>query len=78
MSTGIWRPHPLHAVILELLEKKGALEDGELLDLVKGEYGEVRFKALNKALMMLEIHGKVYVSSLGRRKRRVELVKKRE
>lgn len=78
MSTTIWRPHPIYAVVLELLERKGALEDGELLDLVKGEYGEVSFNALNKVLMMLEIHGKVYVSSLGRGKRRVELVKKKK
>lgn len=77
MSTVIWRPHPLCAVILELLERKGALEEGELLDLVEGECGEVGSKALNKVLMMLEIHGKLYVSSLGRRKHRVELVKKK-
>jgi hypothetical protein len=54
------------------------MEEGELLDSVKEKNGEVRLNALDKALMMLEIHGKVYVSSLGRGKRRVELAEKRD
>ena len=70
-----WYPHPLYTAIVEILERKGALKDMELYDLLKSKYENLGFGKFNKTLMQMEIEGKVYVSTLARRKRRVELVK---
>jgi len=50
----------------------------ELYDLIKETHGEAGFGDLNKTLMRLEIQGKVYVSSLTKGKRRVELTETKE
>jgi hypothetical protein len=65
----------LHITILEILERKGSLTDAELYDLIKEPHGEAGFGDLNKALMRLEIQGKIYVSTLTKRNRKVELAK---
>jgi hypothetical protein len=75
MSIKTWRPHPLYTTIVEILERKGSLTDVELYDLLKEAYGDIGFGNLNKTLMRMEIEGKVYVSSLTKGKRRVELRK---
>jgi hypothetical protein len=75
LSKRIWKPQLLHITILEILERKGSLTDAELYDLIKGFHGEAGFGDLNKALMRLEIQGKVYVSTLTKRHRKVELIK---
>ncbi|TEU05230.1 hypothetical protein E3I90_04670 [Candidatus Bathyarchaeota archaeon] len=76
MSIKTWKPHPIDLAIVESLERKGALTDIELFDLLRDRYGSVGFGSFNKVLMRLEIEGKVHVSSLIKGKRRVELVKK--
>ncbi len=76
MSIRTWKPHPIDLAIVESLERKGALTDIELFDLLRDRYGSVGFGSFNKVLMRLEIEGKVHVSSLIKGKRRVELVKK--
>ncbi len=76
MSIKTWKPHPIDLAIVESLERKGALTDIELFDLLRGRYGSVGFGSFNRVLMRLEIEGKVHVSSLIKGKRRVELVKK--
>jgi hypothetical protein len=73
-----WRPHPLDLTIVEILEKKGGMTDGELFDMLRETHEELGFGALNKTLMNMEVQGKIYVSSLTKGKRRVELVKRRE
>ena len=78
MSTKTWKPHPLHTTIVEILERKGPLTDVELYELIKEPHGESGFGDLNKTLMKLEIHGKVYVSLLTKGKRRVELIEAKE
>jgi len=78
MTTRTWKPHPLYTTIVEILERKGPLTDAELYDLLKENYGDVGFGNLNKTLMIMEIEGRVHVSSLARGKRRVELVKGKE
>lgn len=78
MTMKTWKPHPLYTTIVEILEKKGPLTDVELYDLLKENYGDVGFGDVNKTLMIMEIEGRVYVSSLTRGKRRVELVKSKE
>lgn len=62
---------------MEILERKGALTDLALYDLLKSKYENLGFGSFNKTLMKMEIEGKVYVSTLARGKRRVELVKGR-
>ncbi len=74
MSVKTWSPHPLYVEIAEILERKGPLTDAELFDLLKESRGDISFGTLNKTLMEMEIKGKVYVSSLTRGKRRVELI----
>jgi len=73
-----WRPHPLDLTIVEVLEKKGAMTDEELYDLLRETHEDLGFGALNQTLMKMEVQGKVYVSSLTKGKRRVELVKRKE
>jgi Fe2+ or Zn2+ uptake regulation protein len=63
---------------VEILERKGPLNDAELFDLVKQDYEEIGFADLNKALLKLEVEGRIYVSTLTKGKRRVELKKSRE
>lgn len=64
--------------IVEILEKKGAMTDNELFDMLRETHEDLGFGALNKTLMKMEVQGKVYVSSLTKGKRRVELVKRKE
>jgi Fe2+ or Zn2+ uptake regulation protein len=78
VSVKTWRPHPLHTAVVEILERKGPLNDGELFDLVKQDYEEIGFSDLNKTLLKLEVEGKIYVSTLTKGKRRVELKKPKE
>jgi Fe2+ or Zn2+ uptake regulation protein len=64
--------------ILEILERKGPLTDLELFDALKESYQDIGFGDVNQTLMKLELSGKIYVSTLARGKRRVELVKRRK
>jgi Fe2+ or Zn2+ uptake regulation protein len=61
--------------IVETLKKRGPLTDMELYDALKESYEDIGFGDVNQTLMEMEIRGKIYVSSLARGKRRVELVK---
>jgi len=78
VSVKTWKPHPLYTAIVEILERKGPLNDAELFDFVKQDYEEIGFGDLNKALMKLEVEGRIYVSTLTKGKRRVELKKPKE
>jgi len=78
MAVKIWKSRPLDLTIVEVLEKKGPVTDAELLDLLKETHEDLGFGVLNQTLMRMEVEGKVYVSSLTKGKRRVELVKRRE
>ena len=79
VPTKTWSPYPLHLAILEGLEKKGgALTVAELHDLLVESFGDVAFRNLNKELLRLEIQGKIYVSTLTKGKRRVELIKQKD
>ena len=73
-----WHSHPLDLTIVEILEKKGAMTDAELFDALRETHEDLGFGALNKTLMRMEVQGKVYVSSLTKGKRRVELMKRKE
>ncbi|MFB0501913.1 MAG: hypothetical protein ACETVP_05525 [Candidatus Bathyarchaeia archaeon] len=75
MSVKTWKPRPLYLAIVETLTKRGPLTDMELFDALKESYEDIGFGDVNQTLMEMEIKGKIYVSSLARGKRRVELVK---
>lgn len=76
MAEKTWKSRPLDLTIVETLEKKGPMTDTELLDLLKETYSDLGFGMLNQILLKMEVLGKVYVSSLTKGKRRVELVKR--
>jgi hypothetical protein len=78
MALKTWKSRPLDLTIVEVLEKKGPMTDAELFDLLRETHEDLGFGVLNQTLMRMEVAGKVYVSSLTRGKRRVELVKRRE
>jgi hypothetical protein len=78
MAEKTWKSRPLDLTIVETLEKKGPMTDTELLGLLKETYSDLGFGMLNQTLLKMEVLGKVYVSSLTKGKRRVELVKRRE
>jgi hypothetical protein len=78
MHIKTWRSHPLYTTMVETLERKGPLTDVELFDLIKESYEGIGFGDLNKTLMRMEIEGKIYVSSLTKGKRRVELIERKE
>jgi hypothetical protein len=70
----VWGPIPPQLAIVEVLEKKGAITDTELLKEVEDIYGDMSFRELNELLLKLEIGGILRVSRLMKGKRRVELV----
>jgi len=72
-----WGPRPMNLVVVETLQRKGAMTDGELLTEMKDSYGDLSFRELNKTLLKLEITGVIRVTRLMKGKRRVELVEKR-
>ena len=78
MAVKTWKPLPLDMTIVEILEKKGPLTDMELYDLVREKHEDVGFGVLNRTLMKMEIGGKIYVSTLTKGKRRVQLVERKE
>lgn len=58
-----WRSLPLHVVILELVEMKGgSLTDRELYESVRAVY-DISYTEMLKALMKLELQGKLKVST---------------
>lgn len=74
MPTKTWKTHPAHFALLDLLQKKGALTDGELFEALTEEYEDLGFKDFNELLMRLEISGKIRVTSMSRGKRRIESI----
>jgi len=72
----VWSPRPLELSVVEVLEKKGALSDVELLKELKANFGEISFREMNTTLMKLELGGVVWVTRLMKGKRQVELTKK--
>ena len=78
MASRTWKSYPPYVAIVEILEKKGALTDIELFELLKDGYEDLGFRLFNQTLMRMEIEGKIYVSTLTKGKRRIELVKTAE
>ncbi len=49
--------------------------DSELYDALREDYEDLGFIAFNKALISLEINGKIHVYNVTKNKRGVELIK---
>ncbi len=60
-------------MIIEVLKKNGRMTDDKLLDQVRAFYPDVSMAELNKALMLLEMNGFIYVVSYARGRKQVEL-----
>lgn len=74
MPTKTWKIQPAYFVLLDLLQKKGALTDSELFEALTEECEDLGFKDFNELLMRLEISGKIRLTSMSRGKRRIELI----
>ncbi|MEM2110760.1 MAG: hypothetical protein QXX08_02655 [Candidatus Bathyarchaeia archaeon] len=76
MSTKTWKVQPLYAIVSEILDKKGSLNDMELFESLKVFYKDIGFDEFNKTLMRMELSGLISVSSLTKGRRLVQLVKR--
>jgi len=74
MST--WKIHPVYLTIIEILQEKSSMTDEELLEMLKAFYKEIGSDDLNRNLMAMEISGLIYVSSLTKGRRLIQLRKK--
>lgn len=73
-QTKTWKTRPAYSMILEILEKKGAMADTELFEELSEECSDLGFKDLNQLLLRLEVAGRIRTTSMARGKRRIELV----
>ncbi|MGC8936762.1 MAG: hypothetical protein ACP5KV_05290 [Candidatus Methanomethylicaceae archaeon] len=59
-----WRAEPLDLIILDLVRKRdGSVRDEELLEMLRTMINDISLGELNRALMRLELRGKVNVSA---------------
>jgi hypothetical protein len=72
----VWSPRPVELSIAEVLEKKGALTDIDLLKELRASFGEISFREMNSTLMKMELGGVIWVSRLMKGKRQVELTRR--
>ena len=63
------------STIVEVLDRNGALEVGDLFKSVQKLHSELDRRFFDETLMGLEIQGLIRVYSMARNKRRIELVK---
>ncbi len=71
MST--WKIHPVYLTIIEILQERNSITDEELLEMLKAFYKEIGIDDLNRSLMRMEIAGLIYVSSLTKGRRLIQL-----
>jgi hypothetical protein len=69
-----WKTHPAYFVLLEVLAKKGAMNDTDLFEALSDQFEDMGFRDFNELLMRLEVSGKIRTSSMARGKRRIEMV----
>jgi len=69
----VWGPRPLQLLVLDVITRKGAMTDDELLREIRNGKGDLSFRELNRILLKLEVTGIVRVSRQTKGKRRVEL-----
>jgi hypothetical protein len=74
MPVKTWKTRPAFSIVLEILNKKGDMNDEDLFDQLKEELEDLGYKDFNDLLLQLEISGKIRTASISRGKRRVELI----
>ncbi|MFX1564688.1 MAG: hypothetical protein ACFFCH_01730 [Promethearchaeota archaeon] len=73
-----WRTIPLRNVLLSILEKRqGVIIDKELTRLLKTNRVTASPEEIDRALMELEISGKIHVQQITKTKRKIELLGER-
>jgi hypothetical protein len=73
-----WRTIPLRNVVLSILEKRqGVIIDKELTRLLKTNRVTASPEEIDRALMELEISGKIHVQQITKTKRKIELLGER-
>jgi hypothetical protein len=75
MPTKTWKTLPAYFTLLAFLQKKGAVPDTELYEVLTDEFRDLGYKDFSDMLMRLEISGKIRVTSMSHGKKRVELTK---
>ena len=66
---------PLHTLLVETLDSnKGSLNDTQLFKLLKKSNRDLSDRIFNKVLLRLELEGLIQVSTLTKKKRRIDLV----
>jgi hypothetical protein len=70
----MWKTRPAYFVMLEILEKKGAMADSDLMEQLNEEFPDLGAKDFNHLLLKLEVAGRIRMTSMARSKRRIELV----
>ena len=63
-------------MMIEVLHKKGDMQETDLFNALQDEYEDLGYKDFNDLLLKLEVAGKIRTTSLSRGKKRVELVVK--
>lgn len=74
MPPKTWKTRSPTFVLLEILKKKGAMTETELLDALGEELEDLGSRDLNELLLRLEVSGKIRTTSLARGKKRIELI----
>jgi len=72
----IWVSEPLEIALMTILSKKEAMRDIELYENLKQMYTDLSFREFNKALMKLEIWGKIIVTVTKKGIRNVSIIKR--
>ncbi len=73
-----WRTESLDLIIIDLLGKKqGTLKDEELIEMLRAMLRELSVTELNKALLNLELRGKINVAMI-KKGRVITLLKPRQ
>ncbi|MEM4699327.1 MAG: hypothetical protein QXT74_00010 [Candidatus Nezhaarchaeales archaeon] len=71
-----WMPVPIEEVIVDLLRRKGGVaKEKELYVMLKSVLGDISQRELDKALLKLELHDILRVTSAKRGVRLVTLIK---
>lgn len=66
---------PLHTLLVETLDSnKGSMNDTQLFKQLKKSNRDLSESTFNKVLLRLELEGLIHVSTLTKKKRRIDLV----
>lgn len=74
LPTKTWKTRPTYYVLLEILKKKGDMNENDLFNAVQGEFEDLGYKDFVDLLLRLEVAGKIRTTSLARGKKRIELI----